>query len=77
MEKQNKEALIEQLKNEIEFAKRRIEVGELDLVRVTDDMNMLEKQVNVRPARQPHQTSQNTSSVLTVSMLSDNNNMGA
>ena len=40
---------------EIESAKTRIEIGEIDLVRVSDDMLMLKRQVDVRHNIQPHQ----------------------
>ena len=43
MERENKDDLIEQLKKEIELTKQRQQIGELDLLRVTDDMLMLKR----------------------------------
>ena len=43
MERDNKDNQIAQLKKEIENTKNRIELGKIDLTRVTDDMRMLKK----------------------------------
>ena len=55
MERDNKDAQIEQLKKEIENTKKRIEIQEIDLIRVEDDMKMLKRQVVVPKTIQPHQ----------------------
>ena len=70
MERENKDAQIEQLKKEIENTMKRIQIQEIDLQRVGDDMKMLKKQVRVTKTCQPRQ-GMNESNISNISNITD------
>ena len=72
MERENKDAQIEQLKKEIENTMKRIQIQEIDLQRVGDDMKMLKSQVRVTNTKtcQPRQ-GMNESNISNISNITD------